>query len=92
MPCVYGLISFFSYRYFREFTYFELAQTAYEGITISAFLLLLVEMASVRCFDLPALLIIRTLTPLFLLPSGRRPPRRARSSTRSLGRRSWLCP
>jgi len=43
MPPVYALISFFSYRYFREYTYYELVQVAYEAITLSAFLLLLID-------------------------------------------------
>jgi hypothetical protein len=30
MPPVYAVISFFSYRYFRSYTYYELAETAYE--------------------------------------------------------------
>lgn len=43
MPPVYAVVSFFSYRFFRSFTYYSLAETAYEAITLSAFLLLLVE-------------------------------------------------
>lgn len=76
MPWVYGVMSFLSYRYFRDYIYFELIQvcqsssispsqphhspttdclwinsllsphSAYEGIVISAFLLLLVEFVS----------------------------------------------
>ncbi|KAG1824861.1 organic solute transporter Ostalpha-domain-containing protein [Suillus subaureus] len=43
MPPVYAVISFFSYRYFRSYTYYSLIETAYEAITLSAFLLLLIE-------------------------------------------------
>ncbi|KAG8980694.1 hypothetical protein FRB93_009067 [Tulasnella sp. JGI-2019a] len=43
MPLVYGIISFFSYRYFRSYTYYELAEVVYEALTISAFLLLLIQ-------------------------------------------------
>ncbi|KAF8262382.1 organic solute transporter Ostalpha-domain-containing protein [Lactarius quietus] len=43
MPPVYAVVSFFSYRYFRSYTYYSLAETVYEAITLSAFLLLLVE-------------------------------------------------
>ncbi|KAJ7687812.1 organic solute transporter Ostalpha-domain-containing protein [Mycena rosella] len=43
MPAVYGVISFFSYRYFRSYTYYSLIYVAYEAVTISAFLLLIIE-------------------------------------------------
>lgn len=43
MPPVYAVISFFSYRYFRSYTYYELIEVAYEAVTLSAFLLLLIE-------------------------------------------------
>ncbi|KIY62145.1 DUF300-domain-containing protein [Cylindrobasidium torrendii FP15055 ss-10] len=43
MPTVYAVISFFSYRYFREYTYYSLIEIAYEAVTLSAFLLLLIE-------------------------------------------------
>ncbi|KII84943.1 hypothetical protein PLICRDRAFT_45794 [Plicaturopsis crispa FD-325 SS-3] len=43
MPPVYAIISFFSYRFFRDYTYYELIEVAYEAVTISAFLLLLIE-------------------------------------------------
>lgn len=43
MPPIYAVISFFSYRYFRSYTYYSLVESAYEAITLSAFLLLLVE-------------------------------------------------
>jgi len=43
MPPVYAIISFFSYRFFRSYTYYSLIQVAYEAVTISAFLLLLIE-------------------------------------------------
>ncbi|KAI0049142.1 DUF300-domain-containing protein [Auriscalpium vulgare] len=43
MPPIYAVISFFSYRYFRSFTYYSLIQVVYEAVTLSAFLLLLIE-------------------------------------------------
>ncbi|KAI0704728.1 organic solute transporter Ostalpha-domain-containing protein [Earliella scabrosa] len=43
MPAIYAIISFFSYRFFRSYTYYELVETAYESVTLSAFLLLLIE-------------------------------------------------
>ncbi|KAI0276227.1 DUF300-domain-containing protein [Russula aff. rugulosa BPL654] len=43
MPPVYAIVSFFSFRFFRSYTYYQLAETVYEAITLSAFLLLLVE-------------------------------------------------
>ncbi|KAJ7100568.1 DUF300-domain-containing protein [Mycena crocata] len=43
MPAVYAVISFFSYRYFRSYTYYSLIYVAYEAVTISAFLLLIIE-------------------------------------------------
>ncbi|KAH9954598.1 organic solute transporter Ostalpha-domain-containing protein [Russula dissimulans] len=43
MPLVYAIISFFSYRFFRSYTYYSLAEAVYEAITLSAFLLLLIE-------------------------------------------------
>jgi len=43
MPPVYAIISFFSYRFFRSYTYYSLIYVAYEAVTISAFLLLIIE-------------------------------------------------
>jgi len=43
MPPVYAIVSFFSFRFFRSYTYYTLAETTYEAITLSAFLLLLIE-------------------------------------------------
>ncbi|KAI9508983.1 DUF300-domain-containing protein [Russula earlei] len=43
MPPVYAIVSFFSYRFFRSYTYYSLAEAVYEAITLSAFLLLLIE-------------------------------------------------
>ncbi|KAI9454471.1 DUF300-domain-containing protein [Lactarius psammicola] len=43
MPPVYAVVSFFSYRFFRSYTYYSLSETIYEAITLSAFLLLLIE-------------------------------------------------
>jgi uncharacterized membrane protein len=38
MPPVYAIISFFSYRFFRKYTYYVLIEVAYEAVTLSAFL------------------------------------------------------
>jgi hypothetical protein len=38
MPPVYAIISFFSYRFFRKYTYYALIEVAYESVTLSAFL------------------------------------------------------
>ncbi|KAH9021291.1 DUF300-domain-containing protein [Lactarius pseudohatsudake] len=50
MPPVYAVVSFFSYRYFRSYTYYSLSETSAEcamkAITLSAFLLLLIEYVS----------------------------------------------
>ncbi|KAF7321375.1 hypothetical protein MKEN_00657800 [Mycena kentingensis (nom. inval.)] len=43
MPLVYGVISFLSYRFFRDYTYYSLVQVVYEAFTIAAFLMLLIE-------------------------------------------------
>lgn len=43
MPPVYAIVSFLSYRFFREYTYYSLVEAAYEAVTLSAFILLLVE-------------------------------------------------
>ncbi|KDQ26226.1 hypothetical protein PLEOSDRAFT_1067086 [Pleurotus ostreatus PC15] len=43
MPAIYAIISFFSYRFFRSYTYYSLVEIAYEAITLSAFLLLIIE-------------------------------------------------
>ncbi|KAI0291173.1 DUF300-domain-containing protein [Multifurca ochricompacta] len=43
MPPVYAVISFFSYRFFRSYTYYSLIETGACAITLSAFLLLLIE-------------------------------------------------
>ncbi|KAF8060857.1 organic solute transporter Ostalpha-domain-containing protein [Lyophyllum atratum] len=43
MPPVYAIISFFSYRFFRHYTYYSFIEVAYEAVTLSAFLLLLIE-------------------------------------------------
>ncbi|KAJ7346676.1 organic solute transporter Ostalpha-domain-containing protein [Mycena albidolilacea] len=43
MPPVYAVISFLSYRFFRDYTYYSLIQVVYEALTISAFLLLLID-------------------------------------------------
>ncbi|KAG5729931.1 hypothetical protein E4T56_gene8668, partial [Termitomyces sp. T112] len=38
MPPVYAIISFFSYRFFRSYTYYSFIEVAYEAVTLSAFL------------------------------------------------------
>ncbi|KZT29990.1 DUF300-domain-containing protein, partial [Neolentinus lepideus HHB14362 ss-1] len=43
MPPVYAIVSFLSYRFFRSYTYYSLVEVAYEAVTLSAFLLLLIE-------------------------------------------------
>ncbi|KAK8865604.1 hypothetical protein IAR55_000748 [Kwoniella newhampshirensis] len=51
MPPVYAITSFFSYRYYTEYEYYILAETAYEAITLSAFLMLLMELVSMGTDD-----------------------------------------
>ncbi|ORY23937.1 organic solute transporter Ostalpha-domain-containing protein [Naematelia encephala] len=51
MPCVYSIVSFFSYRYYQQYEYYTLAETAYESITLSAFLMLLMELVSLSSSD-----------------------------------------
>ncbi|KAF9222240.1 DUF300-domain-containing protein [Gyrodon lividus] len=55
MPPVYAIISFFSYRFFRSYTYYSLAESAYEAVTLSAFLLLLIEYVADTASDHNAL-------------------------------------
>lgn len=43
LPPIFGIISFFSYRYFREYYYYSLVEIIYEAVTISAFMLLIIE-------------------------------------------------
>ncbi|KAG0140602.1 hypothetical protein CROQUDRAFT_664978 [Cronartium quercuum f. sp. fusiforme G11] len=43
MPPVYAIISFFSYRFFRSYTYYSLIETVYEAFAICAFMFLLVQ-------------------------------------------------
>jgi len=43
MPPVYAIISFLSYRFFRDYTYYSLVEVVYESITLGAFLLLLIQ-------------------------------------------------
>lgn len=43
LPMVYGVISFLSYRFFSAYTYYSFIQAAYESVTLSAFLLLLIQ-------------------------------------------------
>jgi len=55
MPPVYAIVSFFSYRFFRSYTYYSLAEAAYEAVTLSAFLLLLIEYVANTASDHNAL-------------------------------------
>ncbi|GAA5884830.1 hypothetical protein JCM16303_007291 [Sporobolomyces ruberrimus] len=43
MPAVYGVVSFFSYRFFRAYTYYSVAVVAYEALVLAAFLMLLLQ-------------------------------------------------
>ncbi|KZS95080.1 DUF300-domain-containing protein [Sistotremastrum niveocremeum HHB9708] len=43
MPPIYATISFFSYRYFRSYTYFDIVQVIYESFTVCAFFLLILQ-------------------------------------------------
>ncbi|SCV74137.1 BQ2448_6569 [Microbotryum intermedium] len=43
MPAVYGVISVCSYRWFRDYTYYELIVVIYESIVLAAFLMLLLQ-------------------------------------------------
>ncbi|CCM01552.1 uncharacterized protein FIBRA_03610 [Fibroporia radiculosa] len=51
MPAVYAVISFVSYRFFRSYTYYSLIESAYESVTLSAFLLLLIEFVAATALD-----------------------------------------
>ncbi|KZW01476.1 DUF300-domain-containing protein [Exidia glandulosa HHB12029] len=51
MPPVFAIISFFSYRFFRAYTYYELAQVIYEAFTISAFTLLIIAYVAETASD-----------------------------------------
>ena len=46
MPPVFATISFFSYRYFRDYTYYSLVETVYGALGVSAFLMLLIQYVS----------------------------------------------
>ncbi|EUC64468.1 polysaccharide lyase family 1 protein [Rhizoctonia solani AG-3 Rhs1AP] len=43
MPLVYAIISWLSYRFFRAYTYYSFVVIIYEAITISAFMLLIIQ-------------------------------------------------
>jgi len=43
MPPVYATISFFSYRFFRSYTYYTLVEAIYEALAVAAFLMLLIQ-------------------------------------------------
>jgi len=51
MPPIYATISFFSYRFFRSYTYYSLIQAAYEAVTLSAFMLLLIDIVASTASD-----------------------------------------
>ncbi|KAF7315620.1 hypothetical protein MIND_00077400 [Mycena indigotica] len=51
MPPVYAVISFLSYRFFRDYTYYSLVEVVYEAFTISAFLLLLIDYVAESAVD-----------------------------------------
>ncbi|KAE8270922.1 hypothetical protein A4X09_0g1424 [Tilletia walkeri] len=51
---IYAVVSFFGYRYFREYEYFELGEVAMEAIAISAFLILLLQYIGDAVEDLQA--------------------------------------
>ncbi|KDN49606.1 DUF300-domain-containing protein, partial [Tilletiaria anomala UBC 951] len=40
---VFAVVSFFSYRFFRVYTYYELAEVVWEAVAIAAFLMLLLQ-------------------------------------------------
>lgn len=40
---VFASVSFLSYRFFRSYTYYELAEVAYEAFAIASFLMLLLQ-------------------------------------------------
>ncbi|KAI0280622.1 DUF300-domain-containing protein [Russula aff. rugulosa BPL654] len=42
-PPITAIISFLSYRFFRSYTYYSLIEVVYKSITLSAFMLLLIE-------------------------------------------------
>lgn len=54
LPMVYSIISFLSYRFFRAYTYYSLVEIAYEALTISAFLLLLIQYVAATADDYTA--------------------------------------
>ncbi|KAK4051854.1 hypothetical protein OIV83_002559 [Microbotryomycetes sp. JL201] len=43
MPLVYAIISFFGYRFYREYTYFSLIEVIYEALVLASFLWLLLH-------------------------------------------------
>ncbi|GAA5866113.1 hypothetical protein JCM1840_005074 [Sporobolomyces johnsonii] len=43
MPAVYAVISFFSYRFFRSYTYYSVSVVVYESLVLAAFLMLLLQ-------------------------------------------------
>ncbi|KAL8287049.1 hypothetical protein RQP46_004055 [Phenoliferia psychrophenolica] len=43
MPPVYAIVSFFSYRFFRAYTYYQLVVVVYESLVLAAFLMLLLQ-------------------------------------------------
>ncbi|GAA5948722.1 hypothetical protein JCM21900_005273 [Sporobolomyces salmonicolor] len=43
MPAVYAVVSFFSYRFFRSYTYYSVSVVVYESLVLAAFLMLLLQ-------------------------------------------------
>ncbi|KAF8232721.1 DUF300-domain-containing protein [Tricholoma matsutake] len=43
MPPVVATISFFSYRFFRQYTYYSVSEVVYEATVVAAFMMLLIE-------------------------------------------------
>ncbi|GAA6010174.1 hypothetical protein JCM11491_005376 [Sporobolomyces phaffii] len=56
MPAVYGVVSFFSYRFFRAYTYYSVAVVAYEALVLAAFLMLLLQYVGDSSMEQKALL------------------------------------
>ncbi|KAK4058397.1 hypothetical protein OIO90_000555 [Microbotryomycetes sp. JL221] len=43
MPLVYAIVSFFGYRFYKQYTYFSLIEVVYEALVLAAFLWLLLH-------------------------------------------------
>ncbi|KAF9566728.1 DUF300-domain-containing protein [Agrocybe pediades] len=57
MPPVYAVISFLSYRFFRDYTYYSFVEVGKHAITLSAFLLLLIEFVAEQAAEKNAILV-----------------------------------